>query len=231
MRQIDLEILYFFNQLAGEVPLLDNIILFISVNHLFKGGVIVLFLWYLWFNKENKKEYRPKIILTVIGCFITILLARILALTLPFRLRPLHNPPEGFSMPFEISTKYADGMSSFPSDHAALFVALATGVYFISKRLGVFALIYALVVICLPRIYLGIHYLSDIIGGAILGAITIFMLFNYGFSRKLAFPIYKWKKEYNEVFYCLFFLITYQIADMFESARAILRFTADLIGL
>src|SRR5690606_22988918 len=127
--------------------------------------------------------------------FVTILLARVLALTLPFRLRPLHNPPDGFSMPFEISTKYADGMSSFPSDHAALFFALATGVYLISKRAGILALIYALVVICLPRIYLGIHYPSDILGGATLGALTIFLLFKFDFSNRITAPIYRWKKD------------------------------------
>ena len=40
--------------------------------------------------------------------------------------------------------------SSIPSDHAALFYALATTIFLVSRRAGVFMFIYATVVIMTP---------------------------------------------------------------------------------
>jgi len=68
--------------------------------------------------------------------------------------------------------------SSFPSIHAARATALA---YFIS---GVFsnATWLAVVVaffVCVSRIYLRKHYLVDVIGGIILGALAAFTITNF----------------------------------------------------
>lgn len=72
---------------------------------------------------------------------------------------------------------------SFPSGHAAFYFAIAFAVYFFDRRLGQLALFLA-VVLSLARVYLGVHYPSDILGGAILGLVSAFAasrLFNrYG---------------------------------------------------
>lgn len=57
---------------------------------------------------------------------------------------------------------------SFPSGHATFFFALSTVVYFYDKRWGVW-FFFASTVISLARIMGGVHYLTDIIGGVILG--------------------------------------------------------------
>lgn len=68
---------------------------------------------------------------------------------------------------------------SFPSKHASTSFSLATTVFPNQRVLGWIALISA-VLISYSRVYLGVHYWSDIIAGAILGtAIT------YGTSRVL----------------------------------------------
>ena len=57
---------------------------------------------------------------------------------------------------------------SFPSGHAAFFFALATVVYAHNKRLGLW--FYAAgAAIGLARVLAGVHYISDILGGAVLG--------------------------------------------------------------
>lgn len=229
MSETDLFFFYLVNQFAGESPVLDSVILHISNNHLLKGGATVLILWYLWFQKGKKNKNRPAIILTFLGCFITIFLARVLQLFLPYRYRPIHEPPADYILPINMPHDYAVGMSSFPSDHAALFFALAGGVYLVSKKLGLFTLLYAFVIICLPRIFLGLHYPSDILGGAIVG-ISVIVILNYlTISDYIVNSVGKMKKAYPGIFYCCFFLITYQIADMFESSRALVRFTLDLL--
>src|SRR5690606_36219298 len=115
-------------------------------------------------------------------------------------------------------------------DHAALFFALATGVYFLNKRLGLVALLYALFFICIPRIYLGLHYPSDIAAGALLGVLVVVFVHKPDFFDRLNAYFFQFKKMYPSIFYAIFFLITYQIADMFESVRAIITFGYNIIA-
>ena len=57
---------------------------------------------------------------------------------------------------------------SFPSGHAAFFFALSTIIYFYNKKAGILFLI-ASFLICLARVFVGIHWPSDILAGAIVG--------------------------------------------------------------
>lgn len=140
---------------------------------------------------------------------------------LPMRDRPLYDTDLDFVIPFGVTTTGLEGWSSFPSDHAALFFTLAIGVFFISRRLGIFALIYTTLFICLPRIYLGLHFPTDIVAGAIIG-IIIGWIGNLSFFRiRISKPVLNWANSYQNLFYTFFFLITYQIADLFNSSRAI----------
>lgn len=224
MNPIDHAVFNFFNQFSGESAQLDRIVIFLSVNHIFKGGVFVLLIWCLWFKKGEKKFFRPLILINIVGCFVAMFTARVLAKFLPYRMRPLHDPTVDMSMPIGLEESYAEGLSSFPSDHAALFFALATGIYFLNKRLGLVALFYALVFICIPRIYLGLHYPTDIAAGALLGTVVVILVHKLQFFHHLNTYFFKFKKIYPSIFYAIFFLITYQIADMFESVRAIMKF-------
>lgn len=128
-------------------------------------------------------------------------------------------------MPLGFDETYAEGPSSFPSDHAALFFALATGIYFLNKKLGVIALVYAFLVICLPRVFLGLHFPTDIMAGAFIGTSIVIMVHKINFFTNLNSLMFDFKRGYPSVFCALFFLITYQIADMFESVRAIMKFS------
>jgi undecaprenyl-diphosphatase len=115
-----------------------------------------------------------------------------------------------------------EGWSSFPSDHAVLFFALSTGLLFISRKVGTFALAYTGLFIAFPRIYLGLHYPTDIIAGAIIG-VTIAILGNiYLIKSTRLKSIVRWADTEPDLFYPVFFLFTYQIADMFGSSRAII---------
>ena len=123
-----------------------------------------------------------------------------------------------------------DTWSSFPSDHAVLFYALSTGLFFISKRVGIGAFVYTSIMIAMPRIYLGLHYPTDIVAGAAVGvavaAVSILCLKGNRVLRAAA----NWSDQKPALFYPLFFLVTYQIADMFDSGKALLRAAKMLVA-
>src|SRR5436305_1770769 len=57
-----------------------------------------------------------------------------------------------------------------PSDHAVLFALLAAGLWFQNRFIGCVAACCVMLLIWFPRVYLGIHWPSDILAGAFLGA-------------------------------------------------------------
>jgi undecaprenyl-diphosphatase len=145
---------------------------------LLKGGGLVAIIWWGWFKSNGRQaQAREHIIATLFSCFIAMLLARVLASTLPFRPRPLHDNTLVFLRPYGMGETEIEHWSSFPSDHAVLFFSLCTGIFFISNKAGAFAFTYTVLFIALPRIYLGLHYPSDIVVGAVIG-ITIALIGN-----------------------------------------------------
>lgn len=60
--------------------------------------------------------------------------------------------------------------SSFPSDHAVYMTAIATSILFVDRRVGAAALAWTAIVVLLPRVLQNYHYPSDILAGAMIGA-------------------------------------------------------------
>jgi undecaprenyl-diphosphatase len=110
--------------------------------------------------------------------------------------------------------------SSFPSDHAILFFAIATGIYMISRSFGIFAFLYSFIFIALPRIYLGLHYMSDIVIGTAIGIgfsiVGVRLMRNSAILKRTV----SWSMSKPEIFYPVFFLFLFQVATMLEDVRA-----------
>jgi len=70
-----------------------------------------------------------------------------------------------------ISTPLVENFQSFPSGHTIFFFALATVLYCFNKKIGTWALAIA-ALISIARIYVGVHWPSDILGGVVLGVLT-----------------------------------------------------------
>lgn len=60
----------------------------------------------------------------------------------------------------------------FPSDHATMAGAVATGLLYVNRRLGLLAWAAALVM-AFARVYTGAHYPHDVVAGLVLGAVVI----------------------------------------------------------
>jgi undecaprenyl-diphosphatase len=73
---------------------------------------------------------------------------------------------------------------SFPSSHTAIAIGVATALAFADTRVGVVAFIMAFL-IAFGRVAAGMHYPSDVLGGAIVGVLsfTIVRAVHYGLGR------------------------------------------------
>jgi len=86
-----------------------------------------------------------------------------------------------------ISVSAVENLQSFPSGHAIFFFALSTVIYSFNKKLGIFFLAFS-TLMSIARIFVGVHWPSDILAGAILGTIIGVIIKwvykNYGDSVK-----------------------------------------------
>lgn len=97
------------------------------------------------------------------------------------RYRPCHNLD--LQMMVHTVNGKCGGLYGFVSSHAANVFALATFLsWYFSKNWVTIALLFWASLISYSRVYLGVHYPADVIGGATLG-ITIGMVIFYVFKK------------------------------------------------
>ena len=77
-----------------------------------------------------------------------------------------------------------EDFDSFPSGHAAFFFALAMGVWFFNKKLGVWFFIGA-ILMGIARIFVGVHWPSDILAGAVIGIVSAIIVYKFIPKRKI----------------------------------------------
>jgi undecaprenyl-diphosphatase len=92
------------------------------------------------------------------------------------RLRPSHNP--GIESVIHIVNNYRGGTYGFVSSHAAntFAVAVFLSLLFKNRWFGFSIFIWATIV-SYSRIYIGVHYPGDVLGGAILGSVLSLIVF------------------------------------------------------
>ena len=158
--RIDLNIFYFFNHTLS-IPVLDKFFsLITSVNNWYIAYIILLSIAFIKGGRTGR--------ITAIGVLILITITDQVSSNilkdLVHRIRPC------MVLPDAITPIGCTGTYSFPSSHAFNNFAAATFIYRFFPKLK-WALFLTALLIAVSRIYLGLHYPSDVLGGAVLGAI------------------------------------------------------------
>lgn len=218
MNWFDQSIIHFINSFARRSWAADATIVTISRNVFLVGGVLMVLFWWAWleYGKEDAEKrdlLAANLGLTAFG----VVVARALALSVPYRERPCHNPLLHFQLPYTADPGLLIHWSSFPSDHALVSFCLATGLWIVSRRLGFWALIYA-ALISFPRIYIGAHYPTDILAGAGLGVVIAYMS-KLAPVRKTARVALDYLNRRPAYLYTLLFAVTFETGEMYESLR------------
>ena len=92
------------------------------------------------------------------------------------RLRPCHNPE--ISQLVHIVRNHCGGMYGFVSSHAANSFAVASySILLIRNKYYTMFIILWATLVSYSRIYLGVHYPGDILGGAILGLVLGYIVY------------------------------------------------------
>ena len=87
------------------------------------------------------------------------------------RLRPTHDPSLGDAV--HIVNGYRGGMYGFVSSHAANSFAVATFIALLMRHRLVTCSLFAWAALqCYSRVYLGVHYPGDILGGIVVGVLA-----------------------------------------------------------
>jgi undecaprenyl-diphosphatase len=204
---------------------------------LLKGGVLVAFLLFAWFDGVDAAGVpgrqtmisRGKILAVLISASIGEVIARGLTKTLDFRLRPLLEHALPFHLPngVTVETLGIGNESSFPSDHAVMFFALATGVWLVSRRAGLFGFLWVVFMIMFPRLYLGLHYFSDLLVGGLLGIVCTALCVSWIGKSRVLERIANLSQKRPALIYPAFCLGAHQIANMLSDVRAVAQlFTA-----
>lgn len=217
LQSADRALVLWINAPAGQNMALDRLIYDIADSPLLKGGLFLSFYWWLWFDRASGR--RREVVAALLAAIVVALLSRLMQVGLPFHQRPLHTPDLGVHVPLGVAPETLNTFSSLPSDHAMLFFALCLPIWRQSRVLGLAAMVWTTLIICLPRIYLGYHYPSDIIVGAVAGVVLMLVLEPLFARSGLPERIGKFAERRPAIFYALAFPISLELAILFYDTR------------
>jgi undecaprenyl-diphosphatase len=220
--QIDRALTLWANQFAGRSIVLDKFVFDTLDTSLLNSGVVLAASWWLWFEAAESGVYaqRRNVVVALLAVIVVATAAWLLKVLLPFRHPPVGNPGFALRLPFGVDPTSLNDFSSFPSGHAMLFFSLSVPLWMRSRWLGAAATIWILLAICLPLLYLGYHWPSDIVAGAVVGVALMLLLCRLINATRLPDRVVCFSATHPSAFYAIAWLIALEIAVRFDAVQA-----------
>ncbi len=174
MPDVDVSILLWLNSIVGRWPLIDGFLAIALSDYAIPVALALMGLG-LWFSGwEEARRWNQRAVLAAVTA---ILAANVIV--------SASNQVYHRTRPFEVHQVkllfYTPRDSSFPSNSASVVFAMAAAYSSIGRRLGLLAFGLA-GLMAFARVYGGVHYPLDIVGGALIGfasAITARLFLSY----------------------------------------------------
>jgi undecaprenyl-diphosphatase len=231
MNNPDIAILSILNEMVQQSRTFDVFLVHLLSNTPLKGLLFASLMWWTWFRSEETKRTDREVILSILlASFLSLIISQLMQVVLPFRPRPAFLSDLELRIPYGATEYAVRNMSSFPSDHAAFFYALATGFWFLSRPLGAILLMNVTVFICLPRIILGFHYPTDIVVGGLIAFAVVYLVHRFVPVGRLRNIAERWETKSPGTLYACLFIVTYLIAALFEPIRALEKFLSSIVA-
>ena len=171
---LNTQIFYFFYNFAHKSFFFDGMVLFFS--QYFPYLVILLAIIFMLFHHEVIGKGKPfKALFQKWKEIFFISLSVLVAWLFAILLKVILHIPRPFIEFQNIVPLLKPTDFSFPSGHAAFFMALAVAIFLCHKKAGLIFIIFALI-IGISRIVAGVHYPVDILGGFLFGGLISYLL-------------------------------------------------------
>jgi len=256
---INFFLFHLVNGLAGHSWALDNIVALVEQNDLVRGAFIGGCFIAAWFRKADGEEAarsRRTLLATLAAAVLVLAVTKSISHTIfyprPYmlsksiyhlegsKLREFERVP--FNLPLddasrELYDNYTDGqitvnhLGTFPSDNAGFFLVISLGIFFAFRLAGTLALIWTATLILGAKIYSGMHFPVDVLGGAIAAAIGFFLvrLVAERPLKSLFHGAAQWTIEHGNVSSVLIFIVAFEIASSLGHLYPIISFAKIII--
>ena len=161
--QVDSKVFLWINGWIGTSATFDRLIQWLVSDYLVPVvcSLTLLGLWFGWRGHEMRERHQRGVILAGVGVGLASAMVKVSNLFF-FR----HRPFDAFDIEILF---YPPTDSSFPANPIAVVVAMATGVWMANRRIGA-AMYAAAFIYGFSRVYAGVFYPLDVLGGAVVGA-------------------------------------------------------------
>ncbi|MDQ7031030.1 MAG: phosphatase PAP2 family protein [Ardenticatenia bacterium] len=154
---MDYALFRLINGLAGRSPPADELMRLLATDYMVPTTAMSLLVW-LWFSGERGRQHH--VLMALVAFVAANMVVKAMNLVY-FRPRPFTN--DDVTLLF-----YHPSDSSFPANSAAALWSLAWAIWRLDPKLGRWLVVLALLM-GISRIYVGVHYPLDIVGGALIG--------------------------------------------------------------
>lgn len=159
--ELDAAVTHAINGFAGSIAVTDQLMIWVSA---FGVPLLVLAVAAQWWRQVDRRHQRHVLVATGLSFLLGLGFNQIIVLFAQ-RVRPYEAGVTQL-----LIAPSAD--PSFPSDHATATVAIAAAFLLHGKRWQGLWFLAAAVLVCFSRVYVGTHYVSDVLGGALIGVVA-----------------------------------------------------------
>ena len=179
MLNLDEKTLFALNDLNGKYKSLDAIISWTVSDYLIPVCLCLtlICIWFIGHSKTTRYRYQLGVFSSLAAMAISSGISQLIS--------ALIERPRPFVTHDLVVLFYRPTDFSFPSNSVAACFGIAAAVFTFNKKLGL-ALFVLVGVLAFSRVYVGVHYPSDVVMGAIIGILSIIPVY---LLRKLMEPM------------------------------------------